>query len=230
MAFIKCPECGQTALSIASVCPKCGHLLMQHTPPQGGGDTLQRCPRCRKYVDRRATQCEFCAFPLTLWRRVRWGMLALLGIAVVVAATIGFRSLRSGPSGEQATQLPEPALPAPTIAPTTPVPEDSTPVVAVPILVDAPPSPDTLVDPVPTVPAVDTEDRWLVTWANLREGPGLDYPVLRILLPGERVRVARPARGFAAVYGSEGLEGYVAVSLLSDRELPRDSLARVEPR
>jgi uncharacterized protein YgiM (DUF1202 family) len=70
----------------------------------------------------------------------------------------------------------------------------------------------------------------VVTWANLREGPGLDQPVIRILLPGERVRVAPASRGFAAVYGTEGFDGYVAVSLLSERELPRDSIARVQPR
>ena len=104
-------------------------------------------------------------------------------------------------------------------------------ITAAPIEVRTPPAADTAAAPAPPpVQTVPTEDRWVVTWANLREGPGLDYPVVRVLLPGTRIRAAAPSRGFSAMYGAAGLEGYVAVSLLSDRELPQDSLARVMPQ
>lgn len=234
MAFIKCPKCGQTALSIASVCPKCGHLLMQHTPPQGSDSTLAQCPRCQKFIEREAPRCEFCGFPQLFWRRARTAMLAVLALAVVTASIVGVLMLRRSPAPESAPRQVE--APRPTPVPT--LPEDTTPadttttaaplITAAPIEVRPPPAADTAVPPTPApVETVPTEDRWTVTWANLREGPGLDYPVVRILLPGTRIRAAAPSRGFSAVYGSAGLEGYVAVSLLSDRELPRDSLARV---
>jgi hypothetical protein len=229
MAFIKCPECGQTALSIASVCPKCGYLLMQHTPPHGSTDALHRCPRCDKYVDRHAPRCAYCAFPIALWRKARWGMLAVVGLVIVLAAIWGFGTLKPTSPVQPIAQTPAPVVPTPMPS----EPEDTTPVVAAPIVVDtltprAGPS-DSTPQPAP-IDTIATVDRWVVTWANLREGPGLDQPVIRILLPGERVRVAPASRGFAAVYGTEGFDGYVAVSLLSERELPRDSIARVQPR
>lgn len=243
MAFIKCPKCGQTALSIASVCPKCGHLLMQHAPPQGSDSTLIQCPRCDKFIDRGTQRCEFCAFPVLFWRRARWVALGVLAVAVITASIVGVWALRRSPAAPFAAAPPAARTPPPptpstppeeaTTAPAVPadsVVADSLPVTAAPIVVRTPPVPDTAVTapaPVPPPATVPTEDRWVVTWANLREGPGLDYPVVRILQPGTRIRAAAPSRGFSAVYGSAGLEGYVAVSLLSERALPQDSLARI---
>ena len=77
--------------------------------------------------------------------------------------------------------------------------------------------------PRPTV-TTSTVNRWARTWANVREGPGTGYGVVRVLEPGERIRVADLTRGFWAVYDDGTFEGYVANSVLSDRQLPPDSL------
>jgi SH3-like domain-containing protein len=67
-------------------------------------------------------------------------------------------------------------------------------------------------------------NRWTLTWTNLREGPGSEYAVVRVLRPGARVQVADVTRGWWAVYRDGALEGYVANSVLGDRPLPPDSV------
>ncbi len=241
MALIKCPECGQTVLSVASVCPKCGHILLQSPAPQATASEFGPCRRCGKIIGRKADTCEFCGYPQRSRRRLRWTAAALLGCVVVVAAWWGF--LRRMQNSEQSQGV-EPTRPAEMASlprsgtDVAPPPDsgaegDSQPPRAEAIVVP-PPSGDSarvaprpqLVAPEPRRITTSTLNRWTVTWANIREGPGSDYGVVRVLQPGERVQVADMARGWWAVYRNGVFEGYVANSVLSDRPLPQEPLPR----
>jgi hypothetical protein len=252
MALIKCPSCGQTVLSIASVCPKCGHMLMQNPHAQGGDGEFVECPRCNKFIPHTADRCGFCGYPRRARRRLWLAVGAVTSLAALVAAVYGYRQVFG--SGETAsppttTLAPEGVAPAAVAAETTAADEEGqqpTPS-AEPIVVTqtVPGVPDSVgtaspeatgaeATPPPAPPrrptnVPSTVNRWATTWANLREGPGTNYPVVRVLEPGEQIRVASPTRGFWAVYDENTIEGYVANSLLSDRQPPRDSLRATPP-
>jgi hypothetical protein len=104
--------------------------------------------------------------------------------------------------------------------PATPV----NPPVAAPIVAAAPSAAPPAVKPPPRRVTTSTLNRWALTWANVRSGPGSDYPVLRVLRPGQRVQVADASRGWWTVYQDGVPDGYVANSVLSDRSPPPDSL------
>jgi hypothetical protein len=237
MALIKCPQCGQTVLSVASVCPKCGHMLMQNPLAQGGEGEFVECPRCNKFIPEHADRCGFCGYPRRARRRMWWAIGAVAFVAALVAGVVGARQVLGGgasssPPPHETTERAGPAAEADETTTVAAEPQQPPPT-AEPIVVAerGPARPDTTRAPVPTVapprpPATvpSTVNRWATTWANLREGPGIDYGVVRVLTPGERVRVASLTRGFWAVYDDGTIEGYVANSVLSDRQLPPDSL------
>ncbi len=252
MALIKCPSCGQTVLSIASVCPKCGHMLMQNPHAQGGDGEFIECPRCNKFIPHTAERCGFCGYPRRARRRMWWAVGTVAFVAALVTAVYGYRQV----SGRSVTPTPPttaqtPEEPAPTAAPvesTTAGGEGQQPAPSAESIVVTPSVPGAS-DSVRTAPATtagaqvtpppapprrpttvpSTVNRWATTWANLREGPGTAYPVVRVLEPGERIRVASPTRGFWAVYDDDTIEGYVANSLLSDRQPRPDALPVTPP-
>lgn len=237
MALIKCPKCGQTVLSVASVCPKCGHMLLQSPTPQGEGGEFGPCRRCGKVVARASATCEYCGYPQRLRRRLRRGAAGVFGVAVLAAAALVILRWTRVPEparGGQAT--PPPAMAAlpdtgPGAAPAieTGAARDTMPPLADTIRVPPPTRRDTATTIPPAAPlprgvTTSTLNRWTVTWANLREGPGPDYAVVRVLRPGERVQVGDAARGWWTVYREGAVEGYVANSVLGDRPVPADSL------
>jgi ribosomal protein L37E len=241
MAFIKCPKCGQTALSVATVCPKCGHILLQSPTPQGDSREFGNCRRCGKIIPRNADVCEFCGYPQLLRRRLRWGAGALVAAAVVVAGIIALLpSMRSATPAPTPPQRPA-AAPAPAsdtasqAAPTgdTAAPSDTVVPTAAPIRAAPPtttpteataPAPPAAVETQPRRVTTSTLNRWAVTWANIRSGPGSDYQVVRVLRPGERVQVADASRGWWTVYRDGIAAGYVANSVLSDHAPSPDSV------
>ncbi|MBE0592748.1 MAG: zinc-ribbon domain-containing protein, partial [Gemmatimonadales bacterium] len=222
--MIKCPKCGQTVLSVASVCPKCGHMLLQSPTPQGESGEFAPCRRCAKIVSRKAATCEYCGYPQRRRRQLRWGAAGIFGSAVLIAAVAGLLRWTRGsepswgtrPSQPpQVTVLPDSAAHAGAAIDSGAV-EDTVPPSAHPIRVPPPPGRDTVVT-APTSPVVtaqprrittSTLNRWSLTWANLREGPGSEYAVVRVLQPGERVQVTDVAQGWWAVYRGAALEGY----------------------
>ena len=242
MALIKCPKCGQTVLSVASVCPKCGHMLLQSPTPQGDAGEYGPCRRCGKIVARKAATCEFCGYPQRRRRRLRWAAAGLLGCAAVAVTTWGVVRRVRGPEPPQRVEPAPPpattALPESGVVVAAPADSgtvrDSQPPRADTIVVPPPPGRDSavapaspqVVTPAPRRISTSTLNRWTLTWANIREGAGSEYAVVRVLQPGERVQVADMARGWWAVYRNGVFEGYVANSLLSDRPLPPDSLPR----
>ena len=237
MALIKCPKCGQTVLSVASVCPKCGHMLLQSPTPQGESGEFGACRRCGKIVSRKAEACEYCGYPQRLRRRLRRATVGVLGLALLATAAMWIPRWVRGPEPPRRI-APEPppavaALPETGAAAGPAIDSgavrDSLPPTADTIRVSPPARDDTAAAvtapaPAPRRVTTSTLNRWTLTWANLREGPGSEYAVVRVLRPGERVQVGDAARGWWTVYRDGAVEGYVANSVLGDRPVPPDSL------
>lgn len=237
MALIKCPKCGQTVLSVASVCPKCGHMLLQSPTPHGESGAFTPCRRCGKIVARTAATCEYCGYPQRWRRRLRRATLGVFGLAVLAAAVVGILRWNDGSARvPQIQPSPAPPMPAPPdttsgggLAVDSGAAADTLPPLADTIVVPPPVRPDTAMPesaPTPEPRRVTTSmlNRWTLTWTNLREGPGSEYAVVRVLRPGARVQVADVTRGWWAVYRDGALEGYVANSVLGDRPFPPDSV------
>ncbi len=228
-------------------------MLMQNPVAQGGDDEFVECRRCNKFIPQSAERCSFCGYPRLLRRRLRWIAGGTVATAALVAGVIGTGRLLEGGATSIAEQSEPASIPLDTQLPDTQPQRNlpPRPPTAAAIVVEPPardsvdPGPvrfaaDTLrpdsAAPIPQAapprPAVTTStvNRWARTWANVREGPGTAYAVVRVLEPGERIRVADLTRGFWAVYDDGTFEGYVANSVLSDRQLPPDSLSTPSSR
>jgi hypothetical protein len=216
MALIKCPQCGQTVLSVASKCPKCGHLLLQ-ARAQGDDKEFTHCRRCEKIIQRDAVSCEFCGYPQLARRRLRLvlGVAVAMGILAVAGVGIGRLTRSTEPPGQgtgrRGTQDSVSAQ-AVEAVPTAPVasPIDAQ-VAAEPA--PEPPAQDT------TSPAVDPNTRWAVNWANVREGPGTAFRVVGVLRPGTAVTTVSMQRGWWRISVDGAELGYVARDLLADEPL-----------
>jgi len=224
VALIKCPRCGQTVLSVASVCPKCSYLLLQNPTPQGEGGEFTACRRCGKTIRRDAETCEFCAYPHLARRRMRGAAWTVLGLAVVALGALGIQRLAQrgdGPSPSTTpvvpAQSPRPAPPLPspvespvgdsTVQDTVPI---APPIAARPVTAPAPPPSDSVGLPPGAVM------RWTLDWANVREGRGTRFPVLGILRPAQGIYVDSLRAGWWLVYLDGRPAGYVATDLLTD--------------
>ena len=212
MALIKCPQCGQTVLSVASVCPKCSYLLLQHATPQGEDGGFVDCRRCGKVISATAVDCEFCGYPQRFRRHLRR---ALGAIGVLALAAIGILVIRAvtGTGGDadalapRATDSVPAAVPQPAVA----EPDSEIPLAVAAPAVDT--SSAVRQDSQPVAPVTLT--RWTITWANVREARNTASAVIRILRPGDSVAVAEPAGGWWRVYDRGEPVGFVAIDLLS---------------
>ena len=204
MALIKCPQCGQTVLSVASTCPKCSHLWLQ-ARAQGDDREFTHCRRCEKIIPRNVAICEYCGYPQLARRRLRVALGLVLAAAALVAVIIGVGRLAGPGEPEDAASL----LMTPTIQPTT---SDAVGLRSVPV---APPI-DAQRAPTPSPPPTDADMRWAIDWANVREGPGTEYPVVGVLRPRTPVTAAGMRRGWWLVHVDGDELGYVARDLLTD--------------
>jgi RNA polymerase subunit RPABC4/transcription elongation factor Spt4 len=231
MTLIKCPQCSQTVLSVASVCPKCGFLLLQAPPPHGEERAFVTCRRCDKVIPRGAQTCQYCGYPQRFRRRLRIVGAVVLALAALAVGFIGFGLWR--PSVDQSANEERPVTP-PAVTP-QPAPVEAE------VSVTPPPAtaqavPDTT-RPTPATPTTSptppastrsgiraTLSQWTVTWANVRDAPALEGAIVGILRPGSQINGVRVPGGWWAVYSGDSLVGYVASSLLADHLLPPESL------
>ncbi|MDH3290027.1 MAG: hypothetical protein OEO20_06230 [Gemmatimonadota bacterium] len=229
MTLIKCPQCGQTVLSVASVCPKCTYLLLQPPTPQGEEREFVSCRRCDKVIPRSAPICQYCGYPQRFRRRLRVIGAVVLGATALAVGFIGFGHWR--PDADRTAAESRPATP-PAFTPQQPPAE-------APVTVVRPPATEgTGTDTAPARPATTSASppasarpstpgmasRWTVTWANVRDTPVLESGIVGILRPGSQINGVRVAGGWWAVYRGDSLIGYVASSLLADHLLPPESL------
>lgn len=222
MALVKCPNCNQTVLSVASVCPKCGFLLTQHRGPERQHGALTECRRCGGQVSSTARKCPYCgSYRPAKSFAVHPGVVIAVLVSVLAAgaATSVVRRL-AAPT--PASLLPAPAEPTPSEpAPAAPVPTPSEPTRNPSIIV--PPPGQATSPPVATSVPPHTRVRFTVNWANVRAAPDSTAPVVRVLRPAQRVEVAdRQGRWWSAWLDGEPI-GFVANAILVD-----DSLAALD--
>lgn len=218
MAYIRCPNCGQRALDVATRCPKCAFVLAQNPMQLGRESDLVVCRRCHKMIPREALTCSYCGRRKVAYRPwIIGGVFAAVAIALLGAGVVAVRWC-CGPTGTDAARQSAPA-PAPLEVVPQPRAEQGSEERArstgrqeqeAPRAEDVPPR-------VPPGEAATpgTVVRWTRDWVNLRAGRGVGTLILRVLRPGERLEVGSPQSGWWAVYVDGTVVGYVAGSELT---------------
>lgn len=234
--MIRCPECGQRVLDVASSCPKCGHVLIQNPLETHDWGALRACGRCGKHIERDTAICPYCGHHVRAARMAR--RVAVVTVGVVLTAAAGVALWRSGVmatlreatgSARPEAAAPRPAAPAP--IPALPEPDTvraadivaATPEPVTPDSATAPP-------PAPAGPAVrppaaalpdaaprprDLVTRWTLEWANVRAARSVESTVVQVLPPGRALDVREMRQGWWAVYADGGVVGYIANSVLT---------------
>ena len=198
----------------------------------------KECPACGRLALRIATRCPGCGFDLTTVATPKeepppdaarfYRIAGIAGVVLLVLGAITVGALTHEPAGDTAGVPSTPIRAAAVADPDTAQPVTGEPasvpaveslpppVTARTITAEPPPSSPTTR---PTPPAGELDVRWAGTWINVREGKGTDYPVVRILRPGERVEVTKPERGWRFVYIDGEPIGYADNSLLQPDSL-----------
>lgn len=185
-----CPSCGKPALPVATRCPKCGY----------GFETRYDRP----YTD-------------TPRRTGLFGGLLLLVIIAMILAN----ALRRHGGGRTAEPPNEAGMPAPAATPIS----DShrQPVVTsrpAPVARTAPTAPVPLATARPIQPAPAAlpsgTHRYATTWINLRSARSTRAPIVKVLRPGEIVRIDSLGQGWYQVVTADRIQGYADRRLLSE--------------
>ena len=228
MVMIRCPNCGQRALDIATTCPQCHSILIQNPLETHNWGALRECGRCHKHIERGAAVCPYCGHRVRAARVAARTVAAVAGLAVLVAA--GVAAWRSGVveslRGALGADRPAPEAAAPVIdpAPVLLPPAGAAEVVVAPITAAGPA--DSVATPEPTPPratataaAVPTPasglvTRWTGEWANVRSARDTTSEVVRVLAPNVAIEVGDRRQGWWALYLGGAFVGYIANSVL----------------
>lgn len=185
-----CPSCGKPALPVATRCPKCGY----------GFETR---------YDRPSADSP---------RRV--GLFGGLLLLVILALILANALHRHGGS-RSGEPLHAAGMPAP--AATTPANSAKAPVIAArPTLATkaapAPPAPAATAKPTPPAPVSlpAGSHRYATTWINLRSARSNKAPIVKVLRPGEMVRIDSLGEGWYQVVTADRVQGYADRRLLSE--------------
>jgi RNA polymerase subunit RPABC4/transcription elongation factor Spt4 len=220
MVMIRCPNCGQRALDIATTCPQCHSILIQNPLETHNWGTLRECGRCHKHIERGADVCPYCGHRVRATRLAARSVAAVAGLAVLAAA--GVAAWRSGVvdslRGALGANRPAPEAAAPVIdpAPVLPPPAGAAEVVVAPITAAGPaePPPPGAVAAAAPAPAFGLVTRWTGEWANVRSARDTTSEVVRVLAPNVAIEVGDMRRGWWALYVGGAFVGYIANSVL----------------
>jgi RNA polymerase subunit RPABC4/transcription elongation factor Spt4 len=227
MVMIRCPDCGQRVLDIATSCPQCHRVLLQNPLETHDWGTLRECGRCHKHIERDAAVCPYCGHHVRAARLAARVVAVLVVLAVLTAA--GFAAWRSGvldtvlsavAAGRPASHAPPPVATPEPVVPATPEPAEVT---AAPIVAAAPGDSPTAAEaeapptppPAAAPPAASgLVRRWVGEWANVRTARDVTSQVVRVLAPNVAVEVGDMRRGWWALYLDGTFVGYIANSVL----------------
>ncbi len=200
MALIKCPECGQTVLSVASLCPHCSHHLGPEPGQSVEMNDLTHCRHCNELMTRRLKVCPHCGL-----KQHGKAPIVAVGLAAVIVLALGTWIMRAGNTGGDSAV---PIVAAPPTQPTVALP------VRAPVDSAAVPDPGRDSAARRPMPSVVTVSRIAQEWANVRTGRNLSAEIVAILRPGQEVAVADRRGGWWSVYLGDSLVGYVSSNLL----------------
>lgn len=157
MTLIKCPNCGKTVLSVASVCPGCAVPLTRERPPHTWAGTLTECRRCGHPVTTEASVCPHCAIRKPGQYVVSPVVLAVLAVVLISTVMVAVVAPRLALLGERTPSAPAiragPPLPKRVAAA---VSRESTVVAPNPVAPAAAPQPTDSVAPNVSVTANDS--------------------------------------------------------------------------
>jgi len=240
VTLIKCPQCGQTVLSVASACPRCSSPLRSARFPQSWEGTLTECRQCGNPISSGVIACPYCGVRRPATRRARTFAVAAVTLVLVGAVTaravMPHHASRPAPADSSAERASGPTEPAalgrvtPNPSPKEPAPAlakaaDTVPVATVPL-----PAPESVIVNLPSIenpapkaavpsPQPDTaarrEARWARVYANVRASPTETATIVRVLKPGQRIEVSGGPIGWSLVYVDGQRAGYVGSVLLS---------------
>ena len=200
MPYILCPNCGQKALKIATRCPHCGHAFegrLWQTPARGPGR-----------------------------RQIAAGLMLAVALVVLMVVSV----VRREQVGTAGTSPAPPPAGAPDSPPPSPPPvaavesaESAPPIDSTPPIDSAPSTADTVTAPAPAPsgPAiVGGELRHASTWVNVREARSFTASVVRVLAPGDTIRVDSLMLGWYRVLADGRTLGYVDHNFVSPNPGP----------
>lgn len=215
MSYTVCPNCGQNALSVATRCPRCGvafeSQFIQHAP---------RRPRRVPVGLLLAGAVLTILAGNALWQR--FGVAPRTTPIVRKPAPAPVAAPQRRPVRESLAQAPETVRAAPPEAPRVSVTQVAPPPVS------HAPNPNAAAVPVATAapsPAHGAKTLYSSTWLNLRADRRSTAPVLRILRPGEVVRVDSLAQGWYRVVSVAEQPGWVDRRLLDTLPPPSQPTA-----
>ena len=146
----------------------------------------------------------------------------LLLVTLLVTATVFFsfgcasKSKTTQPEGtaEQPKQASEPSAQEKSSPP--PPPEKPTPAATVPPS-SPPPKP-----PEVSQPAAQRTTEIVPSFVNLRQGPGMDSKIIRVLKKGTKLTVLQEKAGWLRVQLEDGTEGWVGKAMTSEGAQPKN--------
>ncbi len=198
MAYTVCPNCGQNALRVATRCPRCGLAFESQF-------FSQSAPRPRR---RRLSLGMLLAGAVVavlganaLWQR--FGVPPAPAVPAMKPATLPPARPQPEPQRESVTSVTESLVTPPPEAPRVPAPAESRAPVA-----------ETPVPPAAPVSLAGTRARYASTWLNVRSDRRNSASILRVLRPGEAVRVDSLSQGWYRVVADGEPAGWVDRRLL----------------
>jgi len=225
MTLIKCPHCGHSVLSVASLCPTCNAALgSTFLGPEHRGELVE-CRSCGHAVRSASRTCPNCGVKRPGKRRILSGAFMTMSALLLIGAFIAYRwPDNAGMETVAATPTPPPppaetssvtarpqAAPASETAQAVVLPDSSVPR-ATPLLA-APPT-DTIVKESGGLPL---QTKWTMLWVNVRQGPADKAPIVKVLRPGTKVEALPRRYGWWLIFESGDSIGYIAGALLSGR-------------
>jgi len=219
MGYLRCDACGAKALSAASTCPRCLHVLDLYDVG-GRRVALRRCSGCdlMHRVDRPCAACG--DVPVVSARP--WAVRAAAAVGVVVALWVGVSLGRGGLADRAAS----PILGGTDVA--------SRAVAALPVRSEQAPAVDEvgIAEPAaPTSPAIPTAPTQAViepdstawqpavarTWVNVRSDASLDGQVVGVISPDSRALLGTTRGGWRRIT-LDDVSGWVDPRLFSSED------------
>lgn len=243
MALIKCPQCTQTVLSIASRCPRCFSDL-KNPSEFGINNEMTECRKCGRGMLARMSACPHCGARRTSASTVGFAVMAVAALGLIGFAV--WSVIRQPPATAVALTTVAPAAAVDSIATKT-APAVELRTIAPPLRVrpitgggsrSDSASPDSSAeralaiararealaqatqpadDSAGSGPSVGIKVRWAAQWANVRGAPSADSEVVEVLKPGQQIAIGARRGGWLLVVENGREVGYVAGDLVVDR-------------
>jgi RNA polymerase subunit RPABC4/transcription elongation factor Spt4 len=215
MPLIECPKCHHRVSSVASACPECGSPVADRLWDEMRRGEYYRCGKCGEPVAVHASVCRNCGVPDPRRKRLRVPPRFAVAVGVAVVLLVAAVSSSERPNRSGPTLIPDSSADQSAVAAPDSVASPNRVVAARQDTASPRPVPRGLTAAAPIPSAVaEGQVRWTSTWANVRSGPAVSFPVVVTLNPDEMVVVDSLRGGWWLLLDGGAQVGYVANSVL----------------